>query len=197
MSTGTSTPPTIAPGTTSITTEVGVADLAPVVALVTLFVVVAGALLVNRLVMFTTLVRSDSMRPTLESGDLLLTARVHRPERLRRGDIVVFRSRERAARLVKRLIGLPGERIEFGPGGVVRVNGEPLSEPYAPPSGTYRGAFEVPPGRFLVLGDHREASDDARSWTDPYLDGRDILGVARLRVLRRGARLSRRPTVDV
>ncbi|MEV1130747.1 signal peptidase I [Agromyces sp. NPDC049794] len=172
------------------------AELGWVVALVAVAAVAVGALLINRFVMFTTLVRSDSMRPALESGDLLLTTCVHRLERLRRGDIVVFRSRERGATLVKRLIGLPGERIGFGSGGVVHVNGEPLDEPYASASGTYRGAFEVPPGRYLVLGDNREASDDARSWAEPCLHGRDIRGVVRFRLLRRAARASERPVVD-
>lgn len=162
-----------------------------------LVAVVVGAFLVHRFVMFTTLVRSDSMRPALESGDLVLTTRVVRPERLRRGDVVVFRSRERGGRLVKRLIGRPGERIELGSGGLVRVDGEPLAEPYAMPSGTYRGAFEVPAGRFLVLGDNREASDDSRSWTDPYLDGRDILGIVRLRLLGRRTQPTARAGVDV
>lgn len=170
---------------TSITAEVASAAIGWLVALAA---VVAGALLVNRFAVFTTLVRSDSMRPTLESGDLVLTSRVHHPERLRRGDIVVFRSRERGATLVKRLIGLPGDRVEFVTGGGVRVNGEPLDEPYARRSGSYRGTFEVPAGAYLVLGDNREASDDARSWADPYLAGRDILGVVRVRPLPRWPR---------
>lgn len=192
MSTGTATPTS---HTTDIT-DVADADLGWLAVLAAVVAVVAGAMLINRLVMFTTLVRSHSMSPTLESGDLLLTTRVHRPERLRRGNIVVFRSSERGGTLVKRLIGMPGERIEFGSGGLIRVNGEPLAEPYAALSGTYRGAFEVPTGSFLVLGDNREASDDARSWTDPYLDERDIVGVVRFRLLRRGVRASVRATVD-
>lgn len=187
---------TSTPAIASITTDVAPADLGWVVALVAVAAVAVMALLINRFVMFTTLVRSDSMSPALESGDLLLTTRVHRLERLRRGDIVVFRSRERGATLVKRLIGLPGEHIGFAPGGVVHVNGEPIEEPYGRPSGTYRGAFEVPPDRYLVLGDNREASDDARSWADPYLHGRDIRGVVRFRLLRRGARATDRSAVD-
>ncbi|WP_448004285.1 signal peptidase I [Agromyces bauzanensis] len=172
-STGTAT-------TTGITADVVSAAIGWIAALAA---VTAGAVLVNRFAMFTTLVRSHSMRPTLQPGDLLLTTRVHRPERLRRGDLVVFRSRERGATLVKRLIGLPGDRIEFVSGGVVRVNGESLAEPYARRSGSYRGAFEVPAGGYLVLGDDRGASDDARSWADPYLGRRDILGVVRVRLL--------------
>lgn len=150
--------------------------------LLALAAVAAGALLINRLVVFTTVVRSASMRPTLEPGDLLLTTRAHRPGRLRRGDLVVFRSRERGATLVKRLVGLPGDRVEFAAGGATVVNGERLAEPYARNTGTYRGTFVVPADGHLFLGDDRGASDDARSWTDPYVGGRDILGVVRVRL---------------
>lgn len=152
--------------------------------------VAAGALVINRLLAFTTVVRSGSMRPALEPGDLLLTTRVHDPARLRRGDVVVFRSRERGGALVKRLAGLPGDRVEFAAGGATMVNGERLAEPYVRHSGAYRGTFVVPAGGYLFLGDDRGASDDARSWTDPYVDARDIRGVVRLRLFPVGARRS-------
>lgn len=131
-----------------------------------------------------TLVRSGSMRPALEPGDLLLTTRVHRATAVRRGDVVVFASRERGGILVKRIVGLPGERVEID-GGLVRVDGATLAEPYARPSGAYRGTFSVPEDGYLVLGDAREASDDARSWADPYVRRRDLRGIVRGRMLRR------------
>jgi signal peptidase I len=143
--------------------------------------------LINRFAMSTTLVRSGSMRPTLEPGDLLLTIRVRRTTRVRRGDLVVFASRERGGILLKRVIGLPGERVDID-GGAVRVDGMPLAEPYAQPSGGYRGAFEVPPDGYLVLGDAREESDDSRSWDEPYVRRADLRGVVRGRLLRAGAR---------
>ncbi|HEU4467392.1 MAG TPA: S26 family signal peptidase, partial [Agromyces sp.] len=62
--------------------------------------VVAAAVLITRFAVFTTLVRSGSMRPALEPGDLLLTARVRRATAVRRGDLVVFTSRERGGILV-------------------------------------------------------------------------------------------------
>lgn len=149
--------------------------------------VTAGALLVNRLAVFTIVVRSASMRPALEPGDVLLTVRVHRPARLHRGDIVVLRSRERGGTLVKRLVGMPGDRVDFVDGGAVVLNGERLAEPYARNAGAYRGTFVVPAGGHLFLGDDRGMSDDARSWAEPYVDGRDILGVVRWRLLPVGA----------
>lgn len=146
--------------------------------------VVAAAVLIARFAGFTTLVRSGSMRPALEPGDVVLTTRVHRTTSVRRGDVVVFTSRERGGTLVKRVVGLPGERVEID-GGMVRVEGAPLAEPCAQPSGGYRGTFAVPEDAYLVLGDAREASDDSRSWADPYVRRRDLRGIVRGRLLRR------------
>ena len=146
--------------------------------------VVAAAVLINRLAVFMTLVRSGSMRPTLEPGDLLITTPVHRATSVRRGDLVVFASRERGGVLVKRVIGLPGERVEID-GDAVRADDAAIAEPYARPGGTYRGdAFSVPADRYLVLGDARDASDDSRSWDDPYVRRRDLRGVVRGRLYR-------------
>ncbi|WP_448809737.1 signal peptidase I [Agromyces bauzanensis] len=189
MSTGTTSTST----TASITTDVASTALAWILALAA---VAAGALLINRLVAFTIVVRSESMRPAFEPGDLLLTTRVHDPVRLRRGDVVVFRSRERGGTLVKRLIGLPGDRVEFVAGGATVLNGERLAELYARHSGDYRGTFVVPDGGHLFLGDNRGASDDARSWTHPYVDAQDILGVVRLRLFPIRARRAHLRSVD-
>lgn len=144
-------------------------------------------MLIHRLVVFTTIVRSGSMRPALQPGDLLVTARVHRTTPVRRGDLVVFASPERGTILVKRVVGLPRELLEID-GGRVRVDGAPLVEPYALPSGGYRGSFAVPDDSYLVLGDAREASDDARSWDDPYVRRGDLRGVIRCRLPRTRAR---------
>jgi len=164
---------------TTRTTEPPVRGVAA--CLVALAGVAAAAVLIHRFAVFTTLVRSGSMRPTLEPGDLLVTTRVHRSTPVRRGDLAVFASRERGGILVKRVVGLPGERVEID-GGSVRVDGAPLAEPYAQPSGGYRGSFAVPGDAYLLLGDAREASDDARSWDDPYVRRRDLRGVVRGRL---------------
>ena len=173
--------PTTPTGNTTATTEPTARAVATALA-----GVVVAAVLIHRFAMFTTLVRSGSMRPTLQPGDLLFTIRMHRMTRVRRGDLVVFASCRRRGLLVKRVIGLPGERIEIE-GGAVRVDGTPIDESYAQPSGRYRGAFEVPLDGYLVLGDAREASDDSRSWGDPYVRRGDLRGVVRGRLLRAGA----------
>jgi signal peptidase I len=90
-----------------------------------------------------------------------------------RGDIVVFHTPPAAARLcgsggtyIKRLIGLPGERVEER-AGVLYVDGQPLREPYIEEG---RRDFEnfgpqtVGRGRYFLLGDNRSSSCDSRQW---------------------------------
>jgi signal peptidase I len=135
---------------------------------------------------------SASMAPTLRIGDWVLTNRfVYRINPPRRGDVVVFRAPERAlgeesfgatgasarnARptdYIKRVVGLPGDRIEVKPDQGVYVNGERLDEDaYIETEGQlvrYRfpddgGGYEVPEGQVFVLGDNRNNSNDSHVW---------------------------------
>jgi signal peptidase I len=97
---------------------------------------------------------------------------------IRRGDVVVFKfPRDPERDFIKRVIGLPGERIEMRRK-TVYVNGEPLVEPYVqlleppPPAGTPAGGdlresygpVTVPPGQYFMMGDNRDNSEDSRYW---------------------------------
>ncbi len=128
---------------------------------------------------------SSSMEPTLhcarpspgcEAGlsDRVLANRfIYRFRAPRRGEIVVFRAPPAAERLcqgggvyVKRLIGMPGDRIAER-GGTVLVNGAPLREPYIDPQerDTRTASFSrVSAGRYFFMGDNRVASCDSRTW---------------------------------
>jgi signal peptidase I len=128
---------------------------------------------------------SESMKPTLNVGDRVLVNKLsYKVHDVNRGDIVVFETPPRAKDanseindLVKRVIGLPGDTVEFREGQVF-VNGRLLSEPYvhgqatkpldknvpvgcgAPPDG--QPGCVIPPNELLVLGDNRPASKDSR-----------------------------------
>lgn len=121
-----------------------------------------------------TRVRSSSMALTLRDGRLAPTRRLRRTTPVRRGDVVVIDSAEAGRRVVKRVVGLPGERVSIR-AGAVRVDGRALAEPYASPS-HYDGDFHVPAGRHLVLGDNRDASSDSRTWRSPYVPREAIVG---------------------
>jgi len=86
---------------------------------------------------------------------------------IERGDTVVFRSPpEHEKSYIKRVIGLPGDRIRIDHGQVY-VNGKPLVEDYVLmdyPDNSVMEERVVPPDHFFVLGDHRTSSSDSRAW---------------------------------
>lgn len=133
--------------------------------------------------MFTTVVRSDSMRPALKPGDVLLSSRVRRRSRLRRGEILVYRVPEPPGRSIRRLIAVPGDRVRIDEDGLVSVNGEPMFEPYARRSRGFHGSFAVPADRYFALSDHREALHEPLAWRDAFVPVDDVLGAARMRLL--------------
>ena len=134
-----------------------------------------AALLFRRHVGFVTRVHAHSMWPTLRPGQLLFTWSVLHGHRIRHGDIAVVQSAELGQRVVKRILGLPGDRLEFGSGGLVR-NGEPLIEPYVVHAGGTSGSWRVPEGHCFLLGDNRAASSDSRSWKQPFTPLEAIVG---------------------
>ena len=152
---------------------------------------------------------SASMEPQLREGDRVIVSRVaYRLHDPHRGDIVVFPSpavppeddglveglvhdvlesvalRDPGDReLIKRIVGLPGERIE-GRGGHVRIDGQPLLEPYLAPdvvTGDF-GPLEVPAGHVFVMGDNRTNSHDSRFDDIGFIDIDTIVGRAIARV---------------
>jgi len=88
---------------------------------------------------------------------------------LKRGDVIVFKyplSPEVA--YVKRLIGLPGDKVEMV-GRTVFINGQALKEPYTQyidPGSIYErfGPYNVPEGQYFAMGDNRDNSQDSRFW---------------------------------
>jgi signal peptidase I len=87
----------------------------------------------------------------------------------RRGDVIVFKyPNNPEVAYVKRVIGLPGEKIEMI-GRTVYINGEPLKEDYTQyidPGSIYKqyGPYQVPPGHYFAMGDNRDNSQDSRVW---------------------------------
>ena len=106
-------------------------------------------------------VAGDSMEPTLRSGDMALVTRFDYAHAApRRFDVVQAEIPGRDGLYLKRVIGLPGEELEIK-GGIVYVNGQPLTEGYATPSAdelkVTLGADE-----YFLMGDNRPNSYDSR-----------------------------------
>ncbi len=143
--------------------------------LIPIVVAVLLAIIINKFLLYKIVVPSPSMSPTVEVGNQLFVAKVYNTSNIKRGDILVFNSDELHELLLKRVIGLPGDHVEIKNDGSVYVNGEKLKEDYVKfPGGKADMSFNVPEGKFLMLGDNRANSDDARYWTNPYVDSEDI-----------------------
>lgn len=139
------------------------------------------ALLINKFLVFNVYVPTESMVPTINKNDRFFVSRIYNTENLKRGEIVVFYSNEKQETLIKRLVGLPGDKIEIV-NGEVAVNGANINEEYVKNKDNYYGSFEVPEGKYFFLGDNRPVSDDSRKWVNHYIDGKDIMGKAQVRI---------------
>ncbi len=121
------------------------------------------------------------MAPTLRPGDqVLVDLSAYGDVGPARGDVVVFSNRRADGRQdVKRVVGLPGERVVMAEG-VLLVDGVQLSEPYLgglPSSvGLGESAWALGTGEYLVLGDNRAHSTDSREFG--AIEGDRIVGQA-------------------
>lgn len=141
-------------------------------------ILLAAVFVVFEFVLQIAWVPTGSMETTIPTRSVQLGWQL--PYRLgdpmpKRGDVMTFWSEECGEVLVKRVIGLPGEEISFGNGGVY-INGERLEEPYLPLQGltTCDESFTVPEGCVFFMGDNRTGSFDARYWRDHYIPAEEL-----------------------
>jgi signal peptidase I len=178
----------------------------PLDVLASLLTIIAIALFALTFILQPFRIPSESMERTLLVGDFLLVNKnIYGPpgkwrwllpyREIQRGDIIVFHfPLDPPEHVVKRVIGVPGDRIHLKDGIVYR-NGQPLTEPYAVyesanedafrdqfPSAPYTdpgvdahwwrqmradasgGDLVVPAGQYFVMGDNRNHSRDSRYW---------------------------------
>ncbi|MNF74196.1 Signal peptidase I [compost metagenome] len=162
---------------------------------------------------------SGSMKPTLEVGDFILVNKFAYGIRLpvldnkvievgdpQRGDVMVFRyPSDPNINYIKRVIGLPGDRIAYSSGKHLTINGQPVAEKLlGEEPGTLGSAmlyeeklgeaehlirkemkryrmepgreWVVPQGHYFMMGDNRDNSNDSRYWNDPRIP-KDLLGM--------------------
>lgn len=135
-------------------------------------------------------VKGSSMEPNFEDGEYLIVNEiVYRLGQPERGEVIVFKwPSDPRQYYIKRIVGLPGEKIEIKDGLVKIYNkknpqGFLLDESsYLSPTQRTPGEYETTLGQddYLVLGDNRVASFDSRRWGP--LSEEYIIGKAWLRI---------------
>jgi signal peptidase I len=112
-----------------------------------------------------------SMEPTLATGEYVVVNRLsYRLGTPQRGDIIVFHPPlDPQEEYIKRVIGLPGDKVEVR-NGTVYLNGQPLDETYLNTKTNYPGMWRVPAGQLFVLGDNRNNSSDSSKWGTIAMD---------------------------
>lgn len=141
-------------------------------------IVFFGIIFVFLFILLLSGVPSGSMEPTIPGGSFIISNRLSAffgdPER---GDIVVFYSEEYGYDMVKRVIGIEGDKITIKEGKVYindeEENGFYINGQTLPNQVT---EYIVPEGYVFVLGDNREESKDSRYFKEPFIKESDIKG---------------------
>ncbi len=146
-----------------------------------LVVVAAVAVLIATMVLPVLQVSGSSMEPTLSDGDVIVLLKSGEFET---GDLVGFYYQNKL--LLKRVIAGPGDVVDIDEEGSVYVNDVLLDEPYVTEKAlgeTDRDyPYQVPEGRYFVMGDNRTTSIDSRSTAIGCIETDQILGKVILRI---------------
>ena len=153
-----------------------------------ILVAVIAAFIINQFIIINATVPTGSMENTIMTADRVIGLRLSymfsEPER---GDIVVFKyPLDESKNYIKRVIGLPGENVEINAGKIKitdtetgEVIVEELQEDYLKEDWLVMNdgyVFEIPEDRYLMLGDNRNHSADARDWQTKVAQYPDVYG---------------------
>ncbi len=143
------------------------------------------ALIINNFIIINANVPSGSMENTIMTGDRMIGLRTsYWFSSPKRGQVVIFKFPDNEDEtFVKRVIGLPGEKVRIKKGKIYINNSKkPLKEDYLKEDwvegNDYEEPFKVPKDSYFCMGDNRNVSNDARYWKNKYVKKNKILAKA-------------------
>lgn len=148
--------------------------------LIPYLVIIIIVVLIRLFIVTPVRVSGSSMHPTLKNNDIVLLKKYDK--KIERFDIIVFEYKD--SKLIKRVIGLPGEHIKYV-NGILYINNEKIDDVKLDAQ-TYNfyleelGYEKIPDDYYYVLGDNREVSQDSR--TIGLISKKDIKGVGVFRI---------------
>lgn len=142
---------------------------------------IASVVLISALVLPVFRIYGDTMQPTLQSEQLIVTLRNPKVEA---GDVIAFYYNNKI--LVKRVIAVGGDTVDIDGHGTVTVNDQKLTEPYLqnPAYGDCNISlpYQVPESKVFVMGDNRETSVDSRHTEVGCIAQEQIIGKVLFRI---------------
>ena len=142
--------------------------------------ILVAAVIIRTQLIDTVTVSSDSMDPTVCTGDTVVLARLDHDTAIKVDDIVTFPSPADGQPAIKRVVAVAGQSVAIQDAQLI-VDGREVQEPYvdhASIDGVYTATVTVPQGDVFVMGDRREISIDSREYgpiPTSIIDGRMIM----------------------
>ena len=136
-------------------------------------IIIVVVVLIRSYIATPVIVEGDSMNDTLKNGEILLLKKFEK--KYQRNDIIVFKYEN--TKLIKRIIGLPGDNIKYK-NGILYINDEVTKDEFSPLTNDFSletlDYDKIPEGFYFVLGDNRKNSRDSR--LIGLVSTKDILG---------------------
>lgn len=153
---------------------------------ITIFIIAIVLVLLRLFVYSPFTVNGQSMAPTFNDKERLLVNKLsYKITTIKRFDIVAINLKSSNKRLIKRVIGLPGENIEYR-SNTLYINGKKIIDPFIAETPNFSlydtyGLEKIPKGSVLVIGDNRLYSHDSRSKDIGFIPISDIEGEIQIR----------------
>ncbi len=151
--------------------------------IITYVIIIALVIIIRIFIIDPVRVDGESMNTTLSNGEIMILNKiVYKKQAVKRFDIVVIKENDK--HIIKRVIGMPGETIEYKDNKLY-INGMEMDDPYpSTETDDFRiesiGHTKVPGNCYFVMGDNRAASLDSRYSEVGVIKKKDIVGRAKL-----------------